>query len=118
MEQSDAIEALEDAEERLSGGVTVTETGGPEVGSLQERLQRRAKELEDTVSTIFPIPNWDDILAVELRLVGWEALRKIVTKHERHAVPAIRELYTAADQLLVGTVRFFEVDENTSRRTP
>lgn len=105
MEESNVPEAVEEFE----GGIHVEQTSGAEPGSLQERLQKRATEIEHTVSAVFPIPTLDDILAVELRIVGWEALRKIVTKHERNQVPAIRELYVAADQLLAGTVGFFEV---------
>jgi hypothetical protein len=85
---------------------------GREQGSLASRVEARAKELEDTVSYVFPIPTWEDIVSVELRLVGWEALRKIVTKHERQRVPAIRELYVAAEQLLVGTMKFYEVNDS------
>jgi hypothetical protein len=55
------------------------------------------------------------MLAVELRLVGWEALRRIVTKYERQRVPALQELYTAADQILLGTEGFYEVDEDGKR---
>lgn len=116
MEESSAIKAVEEAEERLSGGVRVHVEGTPpEPGSLAARLKERSKELETTISAIFPVPTLDDILAVELRLVGWEALRRIVSKHERNQVPAIRELYIAADQVLAGTLGFYEVDENGRR---
>ena len=98
-------------EREFEGGIHVEETSSAEPGSLQQRLQQRSKELEHTVSAVFPIPTLDDILAVELRLVGWEALRKIVQKHERQQVPAIRELYVAADQLLTGTIGFYELLE-------
>lgn len=112
MEESEAVKAVEEFE----GGIHVTETNGAEPGSLQERLQHRSQELEQTVSAVFPIPTLDDILAVELRLVGWEALRKIVSKHERQQVPAIKELYVASDGILAGTVGFYEIGED-SRRT-
>lgn len=87
-----------------------------EAGSLAERMEKRAGELERTVSAIFPLPTWEDILAVELRLVGWESLRRIVTKHERHRVEAIRELYVAADQILMSTEAFYEIKENDRER--
>lgn len=85
----------------------------PEVGSLAARVKARSEEIERTISEIFPIPAWEDILAVELRLVGWESLRRVVTKHERQRVEAMKELYTAADQLLLGTSGFYEVLPDT-----
>lgn len=93
-----------------------TQVAQREAGSLAQRMEARAGELERTVSAIFPIPTWEDILAVELRLVGWEALRRIVTKHDRHRVEAIKELYTAADQILLGTEAFYEVKEDGRER--
>jgi len=117
MDESSATKAVEEAEERFSGGIHVEETSA-EPGSLAERLQQRSKELETTISAVFPVPTLDDILAVELRLVGWESLRRIVTKHERNQVPAIRELYVAADQIVLGTEGFFEIldSEGPQRR--
>lgn len=101
-------------EEGLDGSVDSTLERQP--GSLAERMQQRSTELERTVSAIFPIPTWEDILAVELRLVGWEALRRVVTKHERHRVDAIKELYTAADQILLGTEAFYEIKDSDRER--
>lgn len=89
-----------------------------ESGSLASRMRVRAGELENAISEVFAIPTWEEILAVELRLVSWEALRKVVSRHERLASrnPAMHELYIAADQLILGTEQFFEVSE--AARTP
>lgn len=98
------VGALEDAD------------NGRAPGSLAARMQERASELETTVSAIFPIPTWEEVLAVELRLVGWERLRRIASKHDRVRVDAIKELYVAADQILEGTTGFFEVNGVQRRR--
>ena len=97
--------------------VVVSNGSTREPGSLASRIERRAKELESARSEKFPVPNWDDMLAVELRLVSWDALRKIVAKHERQRVPALQELYTAADQILAGTEAFYEIDPETNEYT-
>jgi hypothetical protein len=91
-------------------------TNGRPPGSLAERMAHRAGELEQTVSAIFPIPTWEEVLAVELRLVGWESLRRVAQKHERQRVDAIKELYVAADQILVATEGFFEIAESQRTR--
>lgn len=120
-QESDTIKAVEE----LNGGSLEAdapedihyEESGREPGSLASRVERRSQELQSRVSEVFPIPTWEDILAVELRLVGWEALRRIITKHERQRAEAIRELYVAVDQLLLGTVQFFEINpEDNSRQ--
>lgn len=116
--QSDAVAAVTelDGEPEVGGVHVETTSSGAQPGSLADRLQKRSQEIEHTISAVFPVPTLDDILGVELRIVGWEALRKIVTKHERQQVPAMRELYVAADQILAGTVRFYELED--TRRTP
>lgn len=92
-----------------------TANGTREMGSLASRMEHRAQEIESAVTEIFPIPMWEDILAVELSLVGWERLRKMVAKHNRQRNEAIRELYVAADQLLAATVAFYEVGEDNAQ---
>jgi hypothetical protein len=83
-----------------------------EVGSLGSRMQQRAAEIEQATSERFPVPGWESILEVELALVSWERLRRVVTKYERlNRQPAMQELYTAADQILLATLNFYEVPE-------
>lgn len=91
-------------------------SNGRASGSLAERMQQRASELETTVSAVFAIPTWEEVLGVELRLVGWEKLRRIASKHDRVRVDAIKELYVAADQILEGTVQFYEINGIQKRR--
>lgn len=100
----------------LTADESAGDNGTREMGSLASRMETRAREIESVYSWVFPIPAWEDMLGVELRLVGWEKLRRIVTKHERQRVPALQELYTAADQLIEATEGFYELEED--RKTP
>lgn len=89
-------------------------TGG---GSLKARMGRRGRELESQRSEVFEVPGYDEIIAVELRMLGYEESRKIgqrVARHTREV--AMQELYAFCDQILAATEGFFEVDGD--RRVP
>lgn len=111
----DPVAVEEDVEEQEQ---ELEASGYPkrEEGSLAARMQQRQHELETLHSDVFPVPGWEEFLAVELRLVGWEALRKVVSKHDRQRSPALKELYVAADQMLLATEGFFEVSEGARDR--
>jgi hypothetical protein len=83
--------------------------------SLEARMAARGEELDDLRIEIFEVPRWEQMLAVELRMLSWKRLRKVVEKHRRQTVD-LRDLYTAADQILLATVGFYEV--NDGNRTP
>lgn len=87
-------------------------------GSLSSRMERRSNELSSQRSDIFELPGWDDILAVELRLMGWESLRKIGIRNQKVKSVPLQELYTSIDQIVAGTERFYEIDESSGERRP
>ena len=73
-----------------------------------------AAETHDSqLEEVFPVPGWESVAAVRLRVVGFEALDKIVMRHQRVRNQAMQKLYTAADQLLIATTGFYEVVDGT-----
>jgi hypothetical protein len=78
-------------------------------GSLEARMQERQEKLAHLSTEIFPVPRWEDMLAVELRLVGWKRLNAIIDKHENVRDTGSQRLYVAVDQLVLATVGFHEV---------
>jgi hypothetical protein len=98
--------------EELEGELEIGEEEGASIDSLEARMAQRAKQIEEQTSDIFPVPLWEDMLAVELRFVGWTTgLRKIVERHKKVRDPAVNELYIAADQVLLATEGFYMVSE-------
>jgi hypothetical protein len=84
--------------------------------SLDGRMKARTEELESRTSEFFQVPGFEDIIAVELRLLGFEAQRKIARRNERIRDTTVQELYTACDCILRATEGLYEVDGDT--RTP
>lgn len=84
--------------------------------SLSTRMKARSEELERQVSEVFEIPGWEDVLAVELNMVGWKKLRVIGQRNRKVKDLPTQELYVAIDQLITATDGFFEVfgDERKS----
>jgi len=90
-------------------------------GSLRARMQARRDELDSIRSHVFEVPRWEDVLAVELRLISLKRQIGVIEKHEKVRDTATKLLYTAADQLLLCTVGFYEVTESEDgeqRREP
>jgi hypothetical protein len=83
---------------------------GPRVAStsLRERMRRHKAELEDRTTELFPVPNWDGILVVELRPVDWDDTEESIGRHSRRERGQI--LRTGADEIVNGTVAFYELD--------
>jgi hypothetical protein len=79
-------------------------------GSLLERMRAQRERMQEQRSEKFPVPGWGTFVHVELRPLGWDAMRKIMDRHARIRDTATREVYVAADQLVAATVRFWEVD--------
>lgn len=77
--------------------------------SLAQRMQSRSQELERQVTEVFDIPGWEDILSVELRLMGWQVLRGIGQRNRKVKQVALQELYTAIDSIITATSQFYEV---------
>src|ERR1044072_9850625 len=71
--------------------------GAPHVGpapsarSLAARLRRRGEQLSHELTTIVPIPGWDDILSVELRALPYQTIRGIQKRNVRMPDEAGRE---------------------------
>lgn len=80
--------------------------------SLGDRMRRRARQLEQRYTEVFPLPRFEDILGVELRAMGYEAMRKIGQRHQRVRNEALQELYIAADTVIAATESFFEFAGN------
>jgi hypothetical protein len=77
--------------------------------SLEARARRRVQELENEQTEIFEVPGWQDILGVELRLIGWEEGRKIGSRLRKVKPEAIRELYIMCDLILAATDGLHEI---------
>jgi hypothetical protein len=84
----------------------------PKAGSLEARLSERVRQIEEQRTRTFPVPSLEDIIAVELRMMGWEAIRKIASRHERVRPAGLQEVYVAADHILAVTEGFHEIDED------
>lgn len=84
--------------------------------SLSERMQERAAELQREQTEKFDLPGWRDMLAVELKPLGFTTIRNLQRKNERERNETTREVYNMADQIIAATVGFHEVDG--SKETP
>lgn len=84
-------------------------------GSLAARMKRRGRELESQRTEVFEIPGWEEILAVELRLLGYDESRRIGRRLDKLRNEDMQELYSYADQIVAATEGFYEVDGD--RRT-
>jgi hypothetical protein len=82
------------------------------MGSLAGRIKARREELESETTRVFPLPAYEDVLGVELRMLSWERLRHIASMHERERNAALRELYTAADSVLYASEQMHGIDPN------
>lgn len=100
----------------MSEQVTQEMDTEPTGGSLAARMKRRGKELENQRTEVFEIPGWEEILAVELRMLGYEESRKIGRRLSKIRNESLQELYSYVDQIVAATEGFYEVDGD--RRTP
>jgi hypothetical protein len=81
-----------------------------DASSLHERMRSAAGAMQRVRTEKFPVPNWAEFVHVELRVLGWDAMRKVTRRHEKIRDDATREVYIAADQLLAATERFWALD--------
>lgn len=79
-------------------------------GSLEARMAARAEEAEADVTEKWAVPGkFSDIIAVELRMLGWKTLRGIGKRHAKNRDQTLQELYVACDQIIAATVAFHEI---------
>lgn len=95
--------------------MNATVDAGPAPGSLAERMRARREALEKNTTTTWDLPGFDGILAVEYRALGYQALRKIVKRHDSQPDEALEELYIACDSLIAATVEVYEINETTGK---
>lgn len=79
-------------------------------GSLRSRMQSTQAAVAERHTELFPVPNWEDMVEVELRVLGWKTMRRIADRHRKIREPALQELYTATDQIITATEGFHEID--------
>ena len=80
--------------------------------SLETRARKRIQELEQEQSEVFEVPGWQDILGVELRLLGWEEGRKIGSRLRKVKPESLRELYIMCDLIIAATDGLHEILES------
>lgn len=76
---------------------------------LKERISERRKVLQNQRTVILDVPGLEGILAAEYRALPWQTIRKNVSKHERQRDQGLRELYIAADALIMACENLYEV---------
>jgi hypothetical protein len=85
-------------------------------GSLRARMQQRAEDLSKITTERFPVPGFEDLLEVELRIVGMRSAAKINKRNERVRDQGTKQLYLLCDLLLTATVQFWQVLPNSPSR--
>ena len=78
--------------------------------SLKDRMNARQSELESRTTEIFPVPRYDEVMAVELKAIAWEKTEEIVQRHSRQTNRQM--LNSAADEIVVATVAFHEIKDD------
>lgn len=84
----------------------------PAGSSLKARMHDRQEELAKRTTELFPVPRYDEIIAVELKAIPWERSEKILERHQRQAKRMM--LNSSADELVAATVGFWEIKEDGS----
>ncbi len=60
--------------------------------SLSPRIAHRREQLESHQSEWFPIPGYEDVLEVELRLLGYSKIKRVIARNEKVRDPEIRDI--------------------------
>lgn len=90
-----------------------TTPGGP---SLRERMRAQAELMASQRSSVFPVPGYQSMLAVELRALSLDFTGRLADRHKKIQVETQKTLMTACDIILAATEKFYEVDFNGHMR--
>jgi hypothetical protein len=82
------------------------------IDSLRERMAGRTEEVQRQYTKVWPIPGWEDKVAVELRMLSYRETRMIYKIAEREKDEITGELYGIADQIIRATEGFHLVGED------
>lgn len=86
----------------------------PVPGSLRDRMQRRTQELAERTTELFPVPRYDNFVAVELKYISWGVSQKAIEANSR--VPEQQMQNTAAEEIVKATVAFYEILEEPNEQ--
>ena len=103
------VKKVEDVE-ALVDGHSPLEQQVPVGRSLSDRMKQRSAYLETHQTEKFPLPGFEDVLEVELRLLSFSTIQKIVERNDKIRDAATSGLYSLADQIVMATVGFYEVN--------
>lgn len=78
-------------------------------GSLSSRMARRQEALSQQQTEKFPLPGWEDMLAVELRTVSTKAKQAVASRNSKIRNENERQLFAAIDVIITATVAFWRV---------
>ena len=78
-------------------------------GSLAARAQARRQAILNRKTVRLEVPGYENILEVEYRGLTYAEGKRIISRHERQADDAIRDIYVAADQLMLASVNSYEL---------
>jgi hypothetical protein len=93
--------------------VVVTQNGAP-TGSMAERARALRTEFLLRETVVIEVAGYEGILAVEYRGLDWSEARKLANRNERVGED-IRELYSAADQMITASVNAYDVGVEPKR---
>lgn len=79
-------------------------------GSLQDRIARRQREIEAQPehTIVIPVPDFEDILAVQYQTLDYRKMMAIEARQEKNKDTAEGVLFVAADKLINACVRIVE----------
>lgn len=76
---------------------------------LQARIAQRRKVLQSQRTLTIDVPGYEGILMAEYRVLPWQTIRKNVDRHQRQRDEGLRELYIAADGLMMACENLYEI---------
>jgi hypothetical protein len=93
--------------------VATAPSSGP---SLAERMREQSELIASQRSTVFPVPGYQSMLAVELRALSVEATGRIGDRHKKVQQESMRTLLSGCDIILAATEKFYEISTNGHKR--
>lgn len=82
------------------------------IDSLRARMAEHTESVTRRHTKVWPVPGWEDRVAVELRMLTYRETRMIYKRLERERDEITSELYGVADQIILATEGFHLVDEH------